>query len=229
MAKKNKDTQSTESVENFLKAVYSLEQRMASDEDRVSTNALSEMLSISAPSVTDMAQRLVDEGLIDYQRYRGIRLTDQGAGIALKMLRRHRLIELFLVKELGYELHEVHAEAENLEHAVSDQFVQALAAKLGHPSFDPHGDPIPNAEGVMVAPTLLPLSELPIHQQAQVSRFAAEDNALLQYTLSKGFKLRSDVEVIARDPFEGPLTVVIDGSTMVIGHTMAQNILVEPQ
>src|SRR5687768_10044965 len=109
------DLTQSESVQNFLKAVYSLEQQT----ERVSTNALAEVLNVAAPSITDMAQRLVAGKLIDYQKYQGVRLTPTGEALALKIIRRHRLIELYLVRELGYALLDVHAEAENLEHAVS--------------------------------------------------------------------------------------------------------------
>ncbi len=226
MPKKNKDTRITESVENFLKAVYSLEQALASEE-RVSTNALSDSLAISAPSVTDMAQRLDEEGFIDYQRYKGIRLTHEGADIALKVLRRHRLLELFLVRDLGYELHEVHEEAESLEHAVSDHFISALAARLGDPTVDPHGDPIPSVDGTVTQPKLLSLAELPLNCPAKVSRFVTHDNDILQFTLSKGFKLHSDVQVLVRDPFDGPLHVTIDKIPTIVSHALAEAILVE--
>jgi DtxR family Mn-dependent transcriptional regulator len=226
MPKKNKDTRTTESVENFLKAVYSLEQGIEGEE-RVSTNALSDSLSISAPSVTDMAQRLDEEGYIDYQRYKGIRLTSAGSDIALKVLRRHRLIELFLVHDLGYELHEVHEEAENLEHAVSDRFISALATRLGDPTIDPHGDPIPGVDGTVTERQLLSLADLPLNCTAKVSRFVTHDNDVLQFTLSKGFKLQSEVRVLSRDPFEGPLQVAIDAQNVVISHALADAILVE--
>ncbi|MBC7813828.1 MAG: metal-dependent transcriptional regulator, partial [Burkholderiales bacterium] len=130
----------SKSVDDFLKAIYVLQQQM----ERVSTNALADVLTISAPSVTDMAQRLVAAGLVDYQKYRGVVLTDAGMEIALKIIRRHRLIELYLVEELGYLLPEVHEEAERLEHAVSERFIEAVATKLGKPAVDPHGDPIPD-------------------------------------------------------------------------------------
>jgi DtxR family Mn-dependent transcriptional regulator len=227
MAKKNKDTQSTESAENFLKAVYVLQQALPAQEERVATNALSESLCISAPSVTDMAQRLVDEGMIDYQRYKGVRLTNKGEAVALKVLRRHRLIELFLVQELGYPLLEVHDEAENLEHAVSDQFIQAIANKLGNPTFDPHGDPIPTVTGEVAQLALMPLTQLPLQTIAKVSRFVSHDNDMLQYMLDKGFKLQSNIQVVSREPFEGPLTVHLDGHSLFIGYTVADNILVE--
>jgi DtxR family Mn-dependent transcriptional regulator len=228
MPRKKTQTGSTESVENFLKAVYALEQGLNADAgDRVSTNALSESLNISAPSVTDMAQRLDEEGLIDYQRYKGIRLTGSGTDLALKVLRRHRLIELFLVQELGYELHEVHEEAEALEHAVSDRFVQALVDKLGDPAVDPHGDPIPNDEGVMATPLLVPLAALEHGQTARVARFAIDNNEMLQYALSKGFQLNRVLQLSHREPYGGPITVRWDDGEVVIGTALAETILVE--
>ncbi len=228
MPRKKTQIGSTESVENFLKAVYALEQGLKTDEgDRVSTNALSESLNISAPSVTDMAQRLDEEGLIDYQRYKGIRLTDSGTDLALKVLRRHRLIELFLVKELGYELHEVHEEAEALEHAVSDRFVQALVTKLGDPTIDPHGDPIPDDAGVVAERLLVPLSTLQHGQTARVARFVVETNEMLQYALSKGFQLNRTLQLAHREPYGGPITVRWDDGEVVIGAPLAETILVE--
>jgi DtxR family Mn-dependent transcriptional regulator len=217
-------TQQSESVENFLKAVYALQQ----DTERVSTNTLSERLAISAPSVTDMAQRLVTAGLVDYQKYRGVVLTREGEQIALKVLRRHRLIELFLMRELGYELSEVHKEAEQLEHAVSDHFVEALARKLGHPQLDPHGDPIPSADGTIEQRDLMPLTTLPEHTQATVSRLMTSNTVMLEYILERGFKLEAQVEVVARDPFEGPVRTLVDGHEQVVGHSAAACILVEP-
>src|SRR5690606_677387 len=135
----------SESVQNFLKAVYSLQQK----NERVSTNALAEVLRVQAPSITDMAQRLVAAELVDYEKYKGVRLTDSGQVLALKIIRRHRMIELYLMRELGYALQEVHAEAENLEHAVSDRFIEAIDSKMGNPDIDPHGDPIPSVDGTI--------------------------------------------------------------------------------
>lgn len=223
MNRKNEDTLSTQSVEDFVKAIYKLQQ----DSERVSTNALAEERGISAPSVTDMAQRLVDAGLVDYRKYYGVRLTEAGETMALKVIRRHRLLELYLVRELGYLLHEVHIEAENLEHAVSDRFVEAIARKLGHPEFDPHGDPIPAVDGTMTQRTLQTLAELDLHLPARVSRFGDMTPEMLQYILERGFKLNLPIRVIARDPFEGPITILLDNVERVIGHTIANAILVE--
>lgn len=213
----------SEAVENFIKSVYVLQQK----NERVSTNALKDALGISAPSVTDMAQRLMESGYVDYLKYRGVRLTDAGEAIALQVIRRHRLIELYLVSELGYALHEVHDEAEALEHAVSDRFIQAIASKLGNPEFDPHGDPIPTADGLIAARELHPLSDLPVGTSARVSRYITADADMLQHTLDRGFTLNTEVEVTARDPFQGPLTVTIGDETTVIGYIVAETILVE--
>ncbi len=211
------------SVQNFLKTVYSLQQQM----ERASTNALAEALSIQAPSVTDMAQRLEEANLVDYQKYRGVVLTPEGEQLALQIIRRHRLIELYLVAELGYELSEVHDEAEHLEHAVSDRFIDALAQKLDHPLIDPHGDPIPGADGTITRRELSPLTEWPLHTSAVVSRIKATNPEMLQHILDRNFKLATQVEVLARDPFDGPLTVWLDDTERVIGHNVAACILVE--
>lgn len=217
-------TKSSQSVEDFLKAIYTLQR----DGDRVSTNALAGMLNITAPAVTDMAQRLVDEGTVDYLKYRGVRLTDDGRQVALKMLRRHRLIELYLVQGLGYQLHEVHDEAEALEHTVSDRFVEAIAVKLGNPQYDPHGDPIPTIEGVLPQRDLQPLSKLALHRPARIRRFIMDNPKMLQHTQERGLMLGKALEVTARDPFEGPITLKIQsGNPMIIGHALASFILVE--
>jgi DtxR family Mn-dependent transcriptional regulator len=217
------DLTKSESVQNFLKAVYSLQ----ATSERVSTNALAEVLNVAAPSVTDMAQRLVAAELIDYQKYQGVRLTESGEALALKIIRRHRMIELYLVRQLGYALQDVHAEAENLEHAVSDEFIEAIAAKLGNPDVDPHGDPIPHADGTIVWRDLHPLSEWPLHTAASVARIKADNGEMLQHILDRGFKLDARIEVLARDPFNGPVTAMVDGEQRVVGHNVADCILVE--
>lgn len=218
----------TQSVEDFVKAVYTLQQHNQDDPDgRVSTSALKDALSISAPSVTDMAQRLVDEGLIDYVKYYGMRLTPIGERIALNIIRRHRLIELYLVRELGYQLHEVHVEAEALEHAVSERFVQAITEKMGNPTFDPHGDPIPDADGKFPERSLQSLVNLPLNTPARISQLTSEDGEMLAHTQAKGFTLGTHLEVLSRDPFEGPITIKINEDTQIIGHLLAQIILVE--
>lgn len=211
------------SVEDFVKAVYRLQQNHA----RVSTNLLSRELQISAPSVTDMARRMVAAGLVDYRKYKGVVLTPQGEALALRIVRRHRLIELYLLRELGYSLGEVHHEAEQLEHAVSNRFIEAIAARMGNPDLDPHGDPIPAEDGTIVNRVLTPLNELPERTPAHVSRFSTDDAVMLDHIVSRGFDLGVPVEVVSRDPFDGPLTVRVKGTERIIGAAVAGCILVE--
>jgi DtxR family Mn-dependent transcriptional regulator len=142
------------------------------------------------------------------------------------VIRRHRLIELYLVRELGYELRDVHEEAERLEHAVSDHFIEALARKLGQPQIDPHGDPIPSAEGVIKQRDLFPLTELELGIPAMISQLKTSDAEMLQHMLDRGFRLNARVEVVERDPFRGPITALVDGKRRVVGYHVADNILV---
>lgn len=214
----------SQSVQDFLKTVYTLQQK----QERVSTNALADALKITAPSVTDMAQRLAEDGTIDYLKYRGVRLTDEGEIVALHMLRRHRLLELYLVQDLGYELHEVHDEAEALEHTVSNRFINAIDVKLGYPDYDPHGDPIPNIEGVMPTRELHPLASLAINTPARICRFIMDSSDLLQHTQERGMVMGTELKIIARDPFDGPITLQMeDNSELIIGHAIAVTVLVE--
>lgn len=215
---------SSQSVEDFLKAIY----RLQRETDRVATNALAEALNISAPAVTDMAQRLVEDGTVDYRKYRGVRLTEKGEQVALKMLRRHRLIEAYLVQDLGYQLHEVHDEAEALEHTVSDRFVEAISLKLDNPSYDPHGDPIPDLQGIMPVRNLHPLSELALNTPARIRRLVMDDPAMLRNTQERGLEIGRTLEVVARDQFDGPIQVVVKPQNVqTIGFKMASFILVE--
>ena len=217
----------TRAIEDFLKAVYVLQQDLTDTDQRVSTTALKDALRISAPSVTDMAQRLEDAKLIDYKKHYGVTLTEEGNNIALRIIRRHRLIELYLVQELNYTLDEVHDEAEKLEHAVSDRFIMAVANKLHHPLFDPHGDPIPAADGTIMQRTLYSLVDIPLNTSARVARLMAEDGEMLRDILDQGFALQGTVEVVQRAPFEGPVTLHLGKETVVIGCKVAASILVE--
>lgn len=217
----------TRAIEDFLKAVYVLQQDLTADDQRVSTTALKDALRISAPSVTDMAQRLEDAKLIDYKKHYGVTLTEAGHHIALRVIRRHRLIELYLVQELNYTLDEVHDEAEKLEHAVSDRFIMAVANKLQNPLFDPHGDPIPAPDGTIIQRTLYSLVDIPLNTPVRVARLTAEDGEMLRYILDQGFALQNTVEVVQRAPFEGPVTLQLGKQTVVIGCKVAASILVE--
>ena len=211
----------SESVQNFLKTLLTLQQ----GSELVSTGAMAEILQISAPSVSDMTQRLEEAGLVTWRKWRGFRLTASGENEALMVLRRHRLIELFLVEELGYELPEVHAEAERLEHAVSERFIEAIARRLHEPGLDPHGDPIPAADGSILRRRLQPLGDWPLWQPAIVSRIRTRDEQLLRDIVGRGITLNARVEITQRDA-EG-LLLRVNGRQHKLEAHAAECILVE--
>lgn len=218
------DAISSHAVGDFLKCVYRLQQQS----ERVSTNNLADALAISPPSVTDMAQRLTTSGLLDYRKYYGVRLTPEGEEIAIKLIRRHRLIELYLAEELDYGPHEVHTEADALEHVVSDRFVEAVFTKLGSPTHDPHGDPIPTAEGVITRRDLTPLSDVAAGETAFIRRYDTQDDSLLAHILERGLYIGAQVTVDSHDPFDGPVTLTVNDDTagVMIGRNVAVRVLV---
>jgi DtxR family Mn-dependent transcriptional regulator len=166
------------SVGDYLKAVWEL---AADSGGAASTKSVATRLSVSPASVTNMFARLQEMGLVRYERYRGATLTDRGREEALRLVRRHRLIETFLLEHLGYDWQEVHDEAERLEHAVSDEFTERLAELLGHPDHDPHGDPIPSAEGTLEVEESFTLSQAVADQRVRISKVRDEDAAMLDY------------------------------------------------
>ncbi len=210
--------------EDFLKAVYLLQQ----DQDRVQTSVLASALGISAPSITEMAKKLAKANLIVHEPYRGVRLTATGERVALEIVRNHRLLELFLVQALGYSWDEVHEEAEQLEHAVSERLMQRIAEYLGNPRYDPHGDPIPGPEGDIYTRNLTQLSEWPVGKKGLIARLRDQSSDMLRYLEEKGLVIAAQVEVIKVDPFEGPLTLWVEGAEQVIGINVAQYVLVSP-
>jgi DtxR family Mn-dependent transcriptional regulator len=161
-----------------LKAIWEL---AVDSGDAASTKGVAERLSVSAASVSNMFARLQEMGLVEHERYRGATLTERGRSEALRLVRRHRLIETFLLEHLGYDWQEVHGEAERLEHAVSDAFTDRLSAFLGHPDHDPHGDPIPSAEGILEADNSFPLSQAVTGRRLRISKVRDEDAAMLDY------------------------------------------------
>ena len=211
----------SEAIEDFLKAVYLLQQ----ESDRVQTSALAESLGITAPSTTEMAKKLAKANLVQHEPYKGIRLTPAGERVALAIVRHHRLLELFLVEALDYNWDEVHEEAERLEHVISDRFAQRIAEFLGNPRFDPHGDPIPTPDGDVHRRELTPLSEWPLNIHGIVHRLRDQSSDMLRYLSDKGLVIGSEVSISARDPFEGPLTLVVGESEQVISPNVAQYVL----
>jgi len=211
----------TVAVQDYLKAIYALE----SEGERVTTSALATRMGVRAPSVTAMTKRLADLGLVERAPYRGVVLTEAGQRGALEVLRHHRLLESYLVDRLGLSLAEVHAEAELLEHALSEELEAKIDAELGFPTHDPHGDPIPDRE-LRLAPvtgdgTLL---DLPPDGRAVVSRVPDGNPELLRYLAELGLLPGSDVEVVSQAPFGGPVTVRTESGEHPISRELAARI-----
>ena len=209
-------------VEDYLKAIYKLQRQS----EAVATTALASELDRTAASVTNMVKALADQGLLDHTPYYGVRLTPRGEIAALRIIRRHRVIETYLIEMLGYEWDTVHAEAERLEHAASDALVERMARALGDPSTDPHGAPIPTRDGEIERRDLEHLADLPPGVSAVVREVADEDAALLRRLKAIGLRLGTAVEVAGVGP-EGELTVRIDGTTLEIDRGLATQVSVE--
>jgi DtxR family Mn-dependent transcriptional regulator len=204
-------------MQDYLKAVY----RLQASGGAATTQQVAEALDVSGPSVTNMVKRLAELGLVRYEPYRGVELTPAGERIALEVVRHHRLLELYLVTSLGYGWDEAHAEADRLEHHISEDLEARLDAALGHPATDPHGDPIPAADGTVVTMVAVPLSELPLDRRAVVRRVADGDPARLRYLAELGLVPGATVVVIERLPFEGPLRVIVGETERLVGLPLA--------
>jgi DtxR family Mn-dependent transcriptional regulator len=211
----------TRSVEDYLKAIY----RLSPEGRTASTSHIAQLLELSPASVSGMVKRLSEQGLLEHVPYKGVQLTAEGRRAALRMIRRHRLIEAYLVATLGYTWDTVHEEAERLEHAVSDTLVDRMASVLGHPTVDPHGDPIPTADGSIDEPSVLPLAEVPAGRTVELRRVDESQAERLRYIGSIGLTPGVEVTVVERQPFQGPVTVRVEGRTHVIGHELAQVLL----
>jgi DtxR family Mn-dependent transcriptional regulator len=215
----------TAPVEDYLKAVYELERAIPAT-DAVATTALATTLGVAPASVTGMVRRLAEQGLLAHERYRGVRLTAHGRRLALRTLRRHRVIEAYLVHALGYRWDEVHREAERLEHAATDELIDRMAAAMGEPSVDPHGAPIPSREGAVSEERLRTLADGDVGADVEIMRVADEDPGLLRYLAELGLRPACTVRVVERAPFGGPITVRVGSATHAIGPALAERVLV---
>ncbi|MGC1274240.1 MAG: metal-dependent transcriptional regulator [Planctomycetaceae bacterium] len=214
-------------VENYLKAILQIGQRTGNE--TVATGQLAEELEVSPGTVTSMLKTLADSKLARYTPYEGASLTGEGRALALRMLRRHRLIELFLVETLGLSWDQVHEEAEHMEHAVSDSLVDAMDAYLGRPATDPHGDPIPTAEGEMRGGEieLVRLSECPVGAKIRLARVTNQGGEFLRFLSETGLELGRVGTVTANSPAAGLVTLDFDGTGIPLGHAAAAALLVE--
>ncbi len=211
------------STEDYLKAIYELQER----DGAAQTSAIAEALEIAPPSVSGMVKRLSESGLLEHTPYRGVHLTDAGRRAALKMVRRHRVLEAYLTSKLGYDWDSVHDEAERLEHAVSDELIERMAMALGNPQYDPHGAPIPTTAGQIESTDFMALSDIPVGEAAELRMVSDRDPEMLRYLASLGLRPGVAFEVVTRQPFHGPVTIRVAGrppKDQVIGWALARTL-----
>jgi DtxR family transcriptional regulator, Mn-dependent transcriptional regulator len=211
-------------IENYVKAIYQIS--AGDGAPTTATGKLAETLGVSPGTVTSMLKTLSESGLAEYVPYEGARLTDAGRMLALRVLRRHRLIELFLVRTLELTWDEVHEEAENMEHAVSDLLIDRIDAYLGHPATDPHGDPIPKADGTVAGSTGKRLSQFGVGGRFRVVRVIDQSPEFLRYLTETGLRLNATGTVIANRVESATVTVDVDGRQTTLAHNVADRLLV---
>ncbi|HRN67849.1 MAG TPA: metal-dependent transcriptional regulator [Promineifilum sp.] len=213
-----------QAIEDYVKTIYSL----ALEESPVSTSRIAIARSVKPASATSMIQRLARLHLVNYEKHYGVTLTESGEKLALEVIRHHRLLELYLMEALGFEWHEVHEQADILEHVISEKLEERIAAVLNHPEFDPHGDPIPALDGTMAVIDTTALSDLIVGEQARVARVPDDSNSeLLRYLAGLELVPGAMVTIIEVAPFLGPLTIEVGDSQKIIGRNLADLVLVQ--
>lgn len=215
----------TKTEENYLKAVYKLSEK---DKKSVGTNAISKEMKTTAASVTDMIKKLSEKKLVNYEKYRGVGLTVEGNRHATQLIRKHRLWEVFLVDKLNFSWDQVHDIAEELEHIESNQLIERLDSFLGNPRFDPHGDPIPNAEGKFMLRHQTPLFEMPIQQSCILLGVREHSTPFLEYLNSLQIKLGTELRILEKIQFDHSLKIEINQSeTTIISAKVGQDLFVK--
>jgi DtxR family Mn-dependent transcriptional regulator len=214
----------TSAIEDYTKAIYALERRGG---DAVTTNALAERLGVTAASASGMVKRLGELGLVEHRPYRGVSLTAEGTRVALEVIRHHRLLELYLVQSLGVPWDRVHQEAEVLEHVLSEDLEELIAAKLGDPTHDPHGDPIPTRELTIEEGATESLQTLAPGDRGTFARVSDSDPEMLRFLAERGIAPGDKLEVIDKQPFDGPLFVRFGDDVHVLGGVLARAMRVE--
>ncbi len=213
-------------VEDYVKAIYLLE-RAGDERTAASTTALAERLGVTPASASAMMRKLGDLGLVDHVPYKGVRLTPNGERLALEVLRHHRLLELYLSEALGVPWDRVHAEAEVLEHVLSDELEELIAAKLGHPTHDPHGDPIPSRDLVVDESPTQALASVEVGARGRLVRVSDSDPEMLRYLDARGIRPGDAFAVIEREPFGGPLMVSFGDRVHAVGGALAEAMRVQ--
>jgi len=211
-------------VQDYAKAIYALQRQ---GDDQVTNNALAERLGVSAASASGMVKKLDSLGLVTHEPYRGVRLTAAGERIALEVVRHHRLLELYLSETLGVPWDQVHAEAEVLEHVLSDKLEELIAQKLGDPSHDPHGEPIPTRDGLIREDDSVSLESVPTGARGTFRSIYDAQPEMLRYLSQRGVTPGLAFEVVDRQPFGGPLFVRLGGEVHALGGDLARAMRVE--
>ena len=214
----------TAPVEDYLKAIYAIGKGTGA----AATNEIAQRLALAPASVSGMVRRLADQGLLAYERYHGVKLTDSGRRAALSTLRRHRVIEAYLAQALGYQWDRVHDEAERLEHAASEELVDRMAATIGEPEVDPHGAPIPTRDGAMDETEYTSLADLAVGAPGVVMRVTDEDPAMLRYLGELSVVPGKRVTVKSRAPYGGPIMLAVGRQEISIGPALAAHVLTAP-
>jgi DtxR family transcriptional regulator, Mn-dependent transcriptional regulator len=224
MASQDPTALRSQAVQDYAKAIYALELR---EGDAVSTNALADRLGVTAASASGMVKRLDELGLVEHQPYRGVSLTEDGRRVALEVMRHHRLLELYLVQSLGVPWDRVHQEAEVLEHVLSEELEEVIASKLGDPTHDPHGDPIPTRELTIEEGSTLSLQTLEVGDCGTFTRVSDSDPEMLRFLAERGIAPGDRLEVVDKQPFDGPLFVRFGDDVQVLGGALARAMRVE--
>ncbi len=218
------DSARSPAIEDYTKAIYALEHR---SEEPVSTNALADRLGVTPGSASGMLKRLGELGLAEHRPYHGVSLTEEGRRVALEVMRHHRLLELYLVESLGVPWDRVHQEAEVLEHVLSEELEELIAAKLGNPTHDPHGDPIPTRELQIEERSTRSLQSLRAGDRGTFARVSDSDPEMLRFLAERGISPGDGLEVIDKQPFDGPLFVRFGDHVHVLGGALAAAMRVE--
>jgi DtxR family Mn-dependent transcriptional regulator len=213
----------SEAVQDYLKTIYTLQAAQGA----VSTSALAAAMGVSAPSATGMVKKLAGLRLLRHTRYQGVVLTRAGERVALEVIRHHRLLELYLSQALGYPWDKVHEEACRLEHAISEEFEEKIFEALGRPTRDPHGEPIPTKDGSVAAVDHEPLSELEPGSRGVIREVSESDGEVLRYLGERGLVPDATVEVLGKEPFDGPVTVRSGQASHSLGRNLARRIHVK--
>ncbi len=224
MASQDSTSIRSPAVQDYAKAIYALERRAG---EAVSTNALADRLGVTAASASGMVKRLDELGLVEHQPYRGVSLTEDGRRVALEVMRHHRLLELYLVQTLGVPWDRVHQEAEVLEHVLSEELEELIAAKLGDPTHDPHGDPIPTRDLKIEEGSTQSLQSLQPGARGIFARVSDSDPEMLRFLAERGIAPGDPLEVLDKQPFDGPLFVRIRDDVQVLGGALARAMRVE--